>query len=582
MARDKVKIGLTLEAFDRVTAPLKRINASLEGIRRPIQKLQNSFRALSAAAGIPQLRNSLMRVGSAAGRVGSEIMRLGRNFLIFGGLAAAGLYKIIKGTAETADKLAKLSRASGMSVESLQTLGFAFEQSGGDAEAWEKTVVKFGKGLGELRADTGTMVTLLKKSNPELLKQLKMTEDTGEGMRLVIEAMGKARTAADRMALGAAAFGRGAPVALVNLAMAGKEGLSQLEQQMLRLGVISQKQAESAEPMLDAWNALTKTLTNLKMMAIAPLMPALTKLAEIITEWFLGKKEDVAKWGEDFAEALPGRLEILREHLTTLRDALAPIGRAFKWIAADSGRVKAALAVLAGLIAGKFIVAIALLGKALVGLGITLLTTPIGWFLGIIAALAAIAYVLIFKWDAVKRFFSKMWDTPIGKLVLMMSPITWLVLAAQWLIKNWDEVKQTFVDLWHSPLGKLLQFLTPIDEMIAAGKWLIDNWAPVKKFFTDLFEGMTKQIRETLSWMEKISDPFGIQKKIRGGLNWSVTPQGPELGAGKGLEINRTNNAAVSVRFENMPRGARVTTAADAGMDMSVDTNYLGIQGAPA
>jgi len=284
---------------------------------------------------------------------------------------------------------------------------------------------------------------------------------------------------------------------------------------------------------------------------LLPLMPVLSELARALQEWFIGKKDDIEKWGKDFAKDLPRRLEILKEHLKTLRNFLKPIWNAFKWITGDALRLKIALGVLAGLIGAKLIVGIALLGKAIIGLGWSMMTTPIGWFIGVLAGLAAIAYLII---------------------------------------KNWDSVKAFFVKLWKSPIVQALPFVRLIKAVIKLAGLVKDNWEPIKEFFQVLWAAVIENIKKTIEWMEKLAkkfDIFGIGDAVKNLFGADSRPpksaSGRELGASQILQnslIQKTNNAAVSVRFENMPKGARISTDADPGMSFELDAAYMGMQGA--
>lgn len=562
---DKIKAGIEIKAFDLVTAPLKKINASLESIRSPVRRLNNSFQALSAAAGLPQLKKSFLNVGNAVMGVGRELWRLGRNFMIFGGLAAAGLYRLIKGTSDAADKLAKLSIATGVSVEDLQTLGFAFEQEGGSAEGFQSAVGEFATKLGQARNGAGKMAAMLKRIDPVLLKTLKSATDTGEAFRAVFEGVARAKTDADRMALATAAFGASAAIPVVNLAKQGKEGLAELEEQMRRIGIISAEEAKNAEAMNDAWNTVKRSFQALKNTALAPLFPVLKDIADLISEWFIGKKDEVAKWGRDFAKDLPARLELIKKRLKELKDFLAPIGRALKWITEDGTRFKAVLGVLAVFIAGKLILAVALLTKALIGLGVTLLTTPIGWFLGIAAALAAIAYLIITNWESVKDMFVKLWDSPIGKFIRFMTPIGWLMNAAAGVIEHWEPVKKFFVDLWEylTKLGDLVSNTRTFKMLAKAFNWATGGAfeqkpGEKKKQEKTVAEGVKKVIKEQPPEKEKVTS-LGIETAMAR----VAARQGP-------------SKVAMTVEFKNVPQGVRVNTKSDSNVDIQTDVAYLG------
>ncbi|WP_139729776.1 hypothetical protein [Aeromonas sobria] len=45
-------------------------------------------------------------------------------------------------------------------------------------------------------------------------------------------------------------------------------------------------------------------------------------------------------------------------------------------------------------------------------LGIAMLTTPIGWFIMGIAAIAGGAYLIYKNWDGISKWFSELWDAP--------------------------------------------------------------------------------------------------------------------------------------------------------------------------
>ena len=565
----KVKAGIVIRAFDKVTAPLKKINASLESIRAPVRRLNNSFAALSAAAGLPQLRRAFGNVASAAGRVGREVMALGRQFLIFGGLAAAGIWKAITSTSEAADRLAKLSKATGMSVESIQTLGFAFEQSGGTADQFQLAVGEFATKLGQAKNGAGRMASMLKKIDPALLSTMKKATDTGDAFRAVFAGIARAKTDSERMALATAAFGQAAAIPIVNLAKEGEEGLAKLEDEMLALGIITDEDTKKAELFDDAWKKTMLGFSALKAKALLPLMPVLKDIADAITNWFIDQKDDVEKWGKDFAEKLPERLELLKEHLRTLRDFLSPIGRAFKWIGETSTRLKVALGVLAALVGGKLLISIGLLSKALLGLFGVTLTTPIGWVLLAFAAMAGAAYLIIKNWDAVRETFVKLWDSPLGKLIRYTSGFGWLVEAAKLVVENWEPVKELFSDIWNT-----------LKEMWG---WLSETW------FGRANAAGLRELKNLFNWGtgNAFADTGGSSK---GGAPATTPAPGAAVPGDLNLEgaVSRAvlkqgpSKVAMVVDFKNVPQGVRVTAGADKNVDVTTKVSYLGIQGAPA
>lgn len=541
-----IKVGLIFQAFDKVTGPLNKINAKLRGFTAPMRKLGRSISDLAESSG-------LNRISTAAVGVGTAFSSLA----VTGGLAAVGVYKLVDKAAAAADDLWELHTATGMSVESLQTLGRAFAQSGGNAEDWRGTVVKFSKGFGDLRRNSGGLYNILKKSNPQMLAALKRTQDTGEAMRIVIGGISSAKTDAAKIAISAAAFGKAAPVGIVNLAKLGKEGLAELEAEMAKLGIMTAEQAklggDAKDSMQKVWMTISQALTTV----VIPFLPAIKELSEQFSKTLIEKPE----------------------------------------------LIKTVLTAIAAIVGGKLIGSIGALAISLAQLSWALISTPAGWFIAAIAAIAGLAYVLIYKWDAVREFFSKLWDKPLGKFLLLTTPIAWLVYAAGWIINNWVKVRDFFVRIWNSPIAKLWKLMNPLFVLIDLGSKM-GVWKAVGSFF----EQTANAVDYLLTKIEALWDAMTANKAVRwmfgfgdvapGQWNPQGQSKGNNLGVFKNLAgksagqkplmvdtikkeiVEKTipYNAKIDVNI-NGPVGTRVTTDAPSGLKMNVNTSTVGTQG---
>jgi hypothetical protein len=85
---------------------------------------------------------------------------------------------------------------------------------------------------------------------------------------------------------------------------------------------------------------------------------------------------------------------------------------------------------VAAVLAGKLVIAVWSLGSAIVGLmpiiaqlGIVLLATPLGWFLGAVAAIAWAAFLIYKYWEPIKQFFVDLWES-IKQSILKLDAIT--------------------------------------------------------------------------------------------------------------------------------------------------------------
>jgi len=87
---------------------------------------------------------------------------------------------------------------------------------------------------------------------------------------------------------------------------------------------------------------------------------------------------------------------------------IAMVAAALAVVGIFVGVMSFALGALAPLAMGAFW-ALMLLSKGVVALGIALLTTPLGWFLLLLVAIAAAAYLIYNNWGEIKSFFSDLW-----------------------------------------------------------------------------------------------------------------------------------------------------------------------------
>jgi len=287
-----------------------------------VLKIKAVFGAIDRFTGpLAGMQRRMARFKRVAGGVARAMKRAGRAVRAFGRLAASGLkvgllaaagavtalgVSIFKMT-ENMDTLAKTTRALNFPIEEFQEFRFAAEQSGVSTEVFNKSIKKFSKGIGEAKAGTGTMVTILRKSNPELLKQLTSTENVADAFDIYLKAIRDIKNPMDKAALSSAAFGR-AGVDMINLANLSQKDLGALRAQMRENGVVTQEQAELAEEFNDTMNRVKLTVMGVFRDVVVPLIPKLTKWAEKFRKWAVANREliktKVTEWAIKFKNAL--------------------------------------------------------------------------------------------------------------------------------------------------------------------------------------------------------------------------------------------------------------------------------------
>ena len=124
-----------------------------------------------------------------------------------------------------------------------------------------------------------------------------------------------------------------------------------------------------------------------------------------------------------------------------------------------------------------------------------------------------------------------------------------------------------------------------------AAVMIMNNWKPIKQFFIDLFNEPLQQLKDMVDWAGKLAglgtffgpDPDSVDEKLKAqGFKFSAAgdPTGDPTGSKeltkKSFEFKeRQMNAAVDVRFSNMPKDTKVITD-DKESILNVSTGMMG------
>lgn len=261
----------------------------VEGMNKAVAKSQTT-------AGL--VNRSLATMNAGYRRLTSTIGGFGRAITstnaLFAAFAGAGVGAFVKSSLNAADATAKAARNIGFTAETLQELQFATGLAGVSTEALTNNLGGFAKRLGELKAETGAMVTFLQKYDTTLLENLKNAKSQEEALYLVGEAIANAGNAADKAAIASAAFGRSG-MGMIDVFKNGTQELDAFRQKARDLGlVLSTELLEAAEEANDQMEILGQVMMvklRVEAVKLAPdiimitdalmsLVPAITVVAQ--------------------------------------------------------------------------------------------------------------------------------------------------------------------------------------------------------------------------------------------------------------------------------------------------------------
>jgi hypothetical protein len=387
------------------------------------------------------------------------------------------------------------------------------------------------RSIGQARAGTGALASLLERVSPSFLERLKASTNIEEQLLLVLEAIEAMPDASKRAALANAAFGRTGGD-LVLMAEAGAEAIAGLRIEAHRLGlVLDQEAIEAAGRFDDAWIDANNTLRGLRNTVGAALIPAFGEWIAKLSELLVTYRPQIEDWAKRFAEGLPGRLQEARDWFDRMIERLSPMITLGRQLAKSLGWVTLGVGGLSLVVFLAFLPAIIASTKAIFGLGAALLTTPVGWILlGIAAIVAAIVH-----WEEVLAWLGKAWDWFVGLLDHVFGP------ALEW---------------WGERIGGVVDWAF---ESVKAGWARMTGW-------------LSGAVAEVESWI-----PGWMRDFISGGSNSldlsASLERADEARADRDRTLHQSSEALVTVQIAGAPPGTTVRSDSRGPLDLRTGVN---------
>lgn len=430
-------VSIVLKLDDKVTKPLRNVQKQFDGFVNQkfgwTKKVSQSLSGLSKASGLTRLAGATGDLGSAFGNVGKEAGSLGGKLLGLTGLAglgAGGLLALVKQTADMGDGLINVAKRIDFGVEAFQEYQYAAEQSGVTNEDYVKGLEKFTKTMGEAKSGQGQLYTFLKKSNPELLKQVMGAKSNEQAFQIMINSLGGVKDAQKQAAYAAMIFGKSGKN-FTNLANEGSDGIAKLRETARSLGVMTEEQAKKADDFGDTWASIERLFIGIRNTVGSAVIPELQKLADQLIGFVQNNQPLIQEFARNFAEKLPEAIEKATKAFMGIMEVVSVLVDVFTWLGDTFGYTSTIIGILAVTIGNGLLVAMWGLVSATWSWAAAIMATPIGW---IALAIGAVIAVLVLLW--------KNWETIWGGIKTLTSAvIDWIVLAFDKVISKFSGLK---------------------------------------------------------------------------------------------------------------------------------------------
>ncbi|HEY1029750.1 MAG TPA: hypothetical protein VGE28_19215 [Pseudomonas sp.] len=566
----ELKTSVILELVDKITAPARRITQSLSG--------------LSRRGGLENLKQAGRQASTALAGTLKQAALLGKNLAIAGGAAAAAgwaITRMVGGVASLGNEVKIASERLGVGARWLQEWQYAAQQFGVGNDALIDGLKELG-----LRADEFVMTG--SGGAAEAFERLGITVkdlrgtagETEKLLDLVLSRMGKIENDAAKQRIFDELFGGSGGEQMVALLTQSREEIDRIRQAARDNGaILSDADIEQSRLYVRQMHELTTTLTGLKNTVLGSLLPS-------VNEW-LGSINKLSKANREIVTQ-----QVLMR-LRQLWSGLRSVGNSVVWVADFVGGFGNLVTIVAALLAGKFLLSIGLSAFALGKLGLrayalavkyfpamiagvksfslALITTPIGWIILGITALAGAAYLIYRNWDGIAEWFSGMWDRvkaffdrgigDIAKDLLAFSPARLLMSA----------VDAVFELLGSRPLSDL------------GREWIGGLASGIAERFEQLTGWLRQKVGALTGWLPDWMTGGGISQSLAAqGSSAVAAPKfGPPAFSNRPAPLVTSGRTDVSgelrIKIDQEGRARVASMKANGGLDYSVESGLLGV-----
>lgn len=227
------------------------------------------------------LEKGLLAVEARMKALGSGLTSIGLKMMAGGSAMLAPLLAATHAFTEAGDAADKMAQRTGMTAESITQLASAAEMSGLSIEDIESSFRKYQKTLAAAASGNKEATQTLLDLGLSVEQLEAMSPD--EQFEALADAVSKVEGPTNRANAAMAVFGKSGTV-LLPMLEGGAEGLRELKQQAIDLGIAMDSQAiEAAVELDDAVDALKGSAVGLGRSLGSALAPMLTELAKVST-----------------------------------------------------------------------------------------------------------------------------------------------------------------------------------------------------------------------------------------------------------------------------------------------------------
>jgi hypothetical protein len=264
-----------------------------------------------------------------AKEIDRQIANIGRVAAAVGAAAAVGFIALTKAAIDAADGMNDMSKATGLSVESLSQLQYAAEQSGSNLDGLETGLRRLSKAAADAADGSKESADAFKKigvSVKDADGSLRSTEDL---LLDVADVFSQYEDGAGKAALAQELFGKSG-ADLIPFLNQGKTGIKALKDEAAALGItISGETAQAADDFNDKLNKLSFIAQGIGRQIASELLPSISGIVDAFADF--STNGDVAR---QIAESVATAFKLIADIGSRVTETFQDVGSALGALAA--------------------------------------------------------------------------------------------------------------------------------------------------------------------------------------------------------------------------------------------------------
>jgi len=491
--------------------------------------------------GLRSAQRRLMRFGAGVRNIGLRVAAVG-------GAILAPLALSAKYFASAGDRMEKLSRRTGLSVEALSELGFAADRSGTSMDALEKGLRRMQRNVYDLGRGLSTTV--------DAFDDIGLTLEDLAGLKpedqftLIADRLSQVEDMSRRAAIAQQLFGRSG-TEMLPMIEDGAAGMEELRKQGRALGLtMSTSDAKAAAKFTDALGDLWSGLKMVAFQIGAALGPLLTDLSGRISRI----AADVIGWTKRNRELVVTALKV-GAIVAAVGAALIAAGTAISLFGMVLGGIASGISAVVAII-GALLSPIALVIVALAGLGAYFLyASGIGkkvldWLGKKFETFSAEARAAIGAIGAALAAG----DIKAAAKVLWTTLKLWWIKGKEWLLEPIREVKfgivRMLTEAWYNVRSRLVKVWAGLQSAwVNVSSFFVKTWkqacAGIKSVWSISQTWLSKRMIELQGTFDKTLDVQAVKKSLDQRLKGELGKIGLELeGQEQKIEADRKRRLA--------------------------------------